>query len=54
MAYTVLLLSMRIGDCLFLFNPIQTGGGLRRPYQTLKLNNLKTVKAMTTKLSDFS
>ena len=37
------------------FNPIQTGGGgLLRPYQTLKLNNFKTVKAMTTKFSDFS
>ena len=35
-------------------NPIQTGGGLLRPYQTLKLNNFKTVKAMTTKFSDFS
>ena len=37
-----------------LINPIQTGGGLLRPYQTLKLNNFKTVKAMTTKFSDFS
>ena len=37
-----------------LVNPIQTGGGLLRPYQTLKLNNFKTVKAMTTKFSDFS
>ena len=36
-------------------NPIQTGGGgLLRPYQTLKLNNFKVVKAMTTKFSDFS
>ena len=26
----------------------KTGGGLLRPYQTLKLNNLKTVKYMTT------
>ena len=38
-------------------NPIQTGGGggrLWRPYQTLKLNNFKAVRAMTTKFSDFS
>ena len=38
----------------FTVNPIQTGGGLLRPYQTLKLNNFKAVKAMTTKFSDFS
>ena len=36
---------------LTLFRP---GGGLLRPYQTLKLNNFKAVKAMTTKFSDFS
>ena len=42
------------------FNPIQIGvgegggGGLLRPYKTLKLNNFKAVKAMTTKFSDFS
>ena len=40
-------------------NLIQTGGGgggggLWRPYQTLKLNNFITVKAITTKFSDFS
>ena len=35
------------------FNPIQTVGGLLSPYQTLKLNNFKTVKAMTTKFGDF-
>ena len=37
-----------------LLNPIQTGGGLLRPYQTLRLNNFKAVKAMTTKFSEFS
>ena len=37
-----------------MFNPIQTEGRLWRPYQTLKLDNFKTVKAMTTKFSDFS
>ena len=36
---------------LTLFRP---GGGLWKPYQTLKLNNFKAVKAMTTKFSDFS
>ena len=35
---------------LTLFRP----GGLWRPYQTLKLNNFKAVKAMTTIFSDFS
>ena len=43
---------------LFNFNPIQTGGGggggLLRPYQNLKLNNFKAVKAMTTNFSDSS
>ena len=39
------------------FNPLQTGGGgggLLRTYKSLKLNNFKTVKAMTTKFRDFS
>ena len=36
------------------FNPVQTGGWLLRPYKALELNNIKTVKAMTTKFSDFS
>ena len=40
-------------------NPIQTGrggggGGLLRPRATLKPCNFQTVKAMTTKLGDFS
>ena len=39
---------------VIVFNPIQTGVGLLMPYQTLKLNNFKTVKAMTTEFSDFS
>ena len=41
---------------LTLFRPVGGGGGggLLRPYKTLKLNNFKTVKAMTTKFSDFS
>ena len=30
------------------------GGALLRPYKNLKLNNFETVKAMTTKFSDFS
>ena len=38
---------------LTLFRP-GGGGGLWRPYQTLKLNNFKAVKAITTKFSDFS
>ena len=33
---------------------INKGGGLLRPYKALKLNNFKTVKAMTTKFTDFS
>ena len=37
-----------------ILNPIQTEGGLLRPYQTLKFNKFKTVKAMTTNFSDFS
>ena len=37
---------------LTLFRP-GGGGGLLRPYKTLKLNNFKTVEAMTTKFSDF-
>ena len=37
---------------LTLFRP--GGGGLLKPYKTLKLNNFKTVRAMTTKFSDFS
>ena len=48
-------LQLNSGKLVITFiNPIQTGGGLLRPYQTLKLNNFKTVKAMTTKFSDFS
>ena len=39
------------GSVLTLFRP---GGGLLRPYQTLKLNNFKTVKAVTTKFREFS
>ena len=37
-------------------NPIQTGGGggLLEPAPTLKIRNFQTVKAMTTKFSDFS
>ena len=38
---------------LWILNPIQTEG-LWRPYQTLKLNNFKALKAMTTKFTDFS
>ena len=41
----------KVVHILTLFRP---GGGLLRPYQTLKLNNFKAVKAMTTKFSDFS
>ena len=41
---------MRRLSTLTLFSP----GGLWRPYQNLKLNNFKAVKAMTTKFSDFS
>ena len=41
-----------VSELLTLFRP--GGGGLWRPYQTLKLNNFKAVKAMTTKFSDFS
>ena len=37
---------------LTLFRP--GGQGLWRPDQTLKLNNVNAVKAMTTKFSDFS
>ena len=36
---------------LTLFRP---EGGLLRPYKTLKLNNFKTVTAMTTNFSGFS
>ena len=39
---------------LTLFRPGGGGGRLWRPYQTLKLNNFKAVKTMTTKFSDFS
>ena len=40
-------------DILTLFRP-EGGGGALEAYQTLKLNNFKAVKAMTTKFSDFS
>ena len=37
-----------------LFNPSQTAGGAFEALLTLKLNNFKTVQAMTAKLIDFS
>ena len=36
------------------FNPSQTGRAAFEALLTLKLNNFKTVQAMTAKLSDFS
>ena len=39
---------------LTLFRSGGRGGGVLRPYKTFKLNNFKTVKAMTTNFSDFS
>ena len=37
-----------------LFNPSQTAGGAFEALLTLKLNNFKTVQAMTAKLGVFS
>ena len=46
----ILYLDITTFISLTLFRP---EGGLWRPYKTLKLNNFKTVKAVTTKFSEF-